>query len=747
MLKRPIFKPHYHVEVLEGEGVFVLSTARQTVLQGQLYERVVPLLDGRPLEDVCQGLGDQFSPARVFYMLNKLEQNGYLCELADTCPDEKAALWTARGLDPVAGTRHLATTTVEVITLGIDVEPLRSMLESLDVHLSEAADLEVVVTDHYLRKELSAFNRKALRCGRPWLLIKPVGSQVWVGPLFRPGKTACWECLARRIRSNHPIIGYLDSIRGEHGTPAFDRGSTPATLSVAWGLTAQVIVSWIAEGGESSLLEGKIQTLDLINLETRSHTLIRHPSCPVCGSVAGPTERPARPLILDSRRKTYTEDGGHRSLSPQETLDKYNYHVSPICGAVTILERSSPADDSVMHVYVSGNNMARDLDSFRNQKVDLRNSSYGKGTNALQAKASALCEGLERYSGVFQGDEPRRTACFQDLGDAAIHPNDCMLFSEEQYRGRDAWNAMCSIYTYIPRPFDPEREIEWTPAWSLTRQTARYLPTAFCYFNYPNVCNQDFCVSCSNGNAAGNTIEEAILQGVLELVERDSVGLWWYNRVRMPGVDLDSFDEPYLERLGTYLKKHQRDLWVLDLTSDLKIPVFAAISHRTKEPIEQIMFGFGAHLDPRIALLRAVTELNQMLVPLLTAPPDSIPAHLSDEETVEWLKSATLADQPFLIPRETSPRTSASYPRSWTDDLKEDLLICQSRVEELGLEMLVLDQTRPEIGMPVVKVIVPGLRHFWPRFAPGRLYDAPVRLGWIQAPLAEAELNPLPMFL
>lgn len=74
-------------------------------------------------------------------------------------------------------------------------------------------------------------------------------------------------------------------------------------------------------------------------------------------------------------------------------------------------------------------------------------------------------------------------------------------------------------------------------------------------------------------------------------------------------------------------------------------------------------------------------------------------------------------------------------------------MICQSRVEELGLEMLVLDQTRPEIGMPVAKVIVPGLRHFWPRFAPGRLYDAPVRLGWIQAPLAEAELNPLPMFL
>jgi oxazoline/thiazoline synthase len=49
--------------------------------------------------------------------------------------------------------------------------------------------------------------------------------------------------------------------------------------------------------------------------------------------------------------------------------------------------------------------------------------------------------------------------------------------------------------------------------------------------------------------------------------------------------------------------------------------------------------------------------------------------------------------------------------------------------------------------LPVAKVIVPGLRHFWARFAPGRLYDVPVRLGWISRPLAEEELNPVPMFL
>ena len=69
------------------------------------------------------------------------------------------------------------------------------------------------------------------------------------------------------------------------------------------------------------------------------------------------------------------------------------------------------------------------------------------------------------------------------------------------------------------------------------------------------------------------------------------------------------------------------------------------------------------------------------------------------------------------------------------------------RLEGKGLDVLVLDQTRAEIGLPVAKVIVPGLRHLWARFAPGRLYDVPVEMGWRDAPADESQLNPSPMFL
>jgi ribosomal protein S12 methylthiotransferase accessory factor len=374
--------------------------------------------------------------------------------------------------------------------------------------------------------------------------------------------------------------------------------------------------------------------------------------------------------------------------------------------------------------------------------------SAGKGTSDVQARASGLCEGLERYSGVFRGDEPRRRARLSELGGSAVAPADCLLFSARQYRERDARNATGSCFGFIPLPVDPEANLDWSPVWSLTRREVRYLLTAFCYYDYPQPAEQTHCVGCSNGNAAGNTLEEAILQGFLELVERDSVALWWYNRVRRPGVDLHSFGEPYLARLQVFLHGHGREFWALDLTADLGIPVFASMCRRTNGPPEQIVFGFGAHLDPKIALLRAVTEMNQMLSsPLLEPEGKETGDRTTDPLTAHWLATATTANQPYLLPADGPARTAASYPHAWADDLTEDVRVCQALVEQAGMEMLVLDQTRPEVGLPVAKVIVPGLRHFWPRFAPGRLYDVPVRLGWLPGPLAEEELNPIPMFL
>ena len=463
--------------------------------------------------------------------------------------------------------------------------------------------------------------------------------------------------------------------------------------------------------------------------------------------------------MLESRLKAVSRDNGYRVVVPEVTLKRYGHHVSPITGAVSMLERVGPAADTElgsandgtmpMHVYIAGQNLARRHRSLADLRGDLRNMSSGKGASDTQARASGLCEGLERYSGVFRGDEVRRRASARQLGSAAVPLNDCLQFSDRQYRERDVWNARKSHYNFVPVPLDSSAEVDWTAVWSLTLQEPRYLPTAFCYFNAPQPDGELICIGDSNGNAAGNTLEEAVLQGFLELVERDAVALWWYNRVKRPEVDLDSFADPYLDQVRVYLRERGRELWAIDLTSDLNIPVFASLSRETNGREERIVPGFGAHLDPHVALLRAVTEMNQMLTNLPEGTRPLGPGTpIDDEETLEWLRSATVDNQPYLLPDAAADRRSAkSYPRSWTDDVAEDIRMCQALVEGRGMEMMVLNQTRAEIGLPVVKVIVPGLRHFWARYAPGRLYDVPVRLGWLSAPTPEEELNPIPMFL
>jgi ribosomal protein S12 methylthiotransferase accessory factor len=79
--------------------------------------------------------------------------------------------------------------------------------------------------------------------------------------------------------------------------------------------------------------------------------------------------------------------------------------------------------------------------------------------------------------------------------------------------------------------------------------------------------------------------------------------------------------------------------------------------------------------------------------------------------------------------------------------LELDLAECRRLCRRNGLVLLALDLTRPGIGVPVARIVVPGLRPLWARFAPGRLYDVPVRLGWRRRRAAESALNPIPLMI
>jgi ribosomal protein S12 methylthiotransferase accessory factor len=176
---------------------------------------------------------------------------------------------------------------------------------------------------------------------------------------------------------------------------------------------------------------------------------------------------------------------------------------------------------------------------------------------------------------------------------------------------------------------------------------------------------------------------------------------------------------------------------VLDVTSDLGIPTFVAILHWMNDGQENIEFGSGAHFDSRIALLRTLTELNQFLSIGLMG------GGKGDKSSLDGITPLRLQDHPFLTPSgnpKVQPGPGSKFGRL---DTREQVTACVNLAKRAGLDFLVLDQTRPDIDVPVARVIVPGLRHFYRRFGPGRLYDVPVKLGWQDRPLSESELNPL----
>src|SRR5262249_22816267 len=278
------------IDVVPGEGVFLLSHSRHTLLHGRLYELVAPWLDGRTADEVCHRLRGEASPAEVYYALAQLERKDYLCEADEALPAGQAALWPSQRIAPGAAARRLAERPVVVRASGVEVGPFLDLLRSLHVRVAGDGPPDVVLTDSYLRGDLAACNAEALRSGRPWLLVKPGGRQIWVGPLFRPGETGCWECLARRLRSNSPVASYLEGRHGRAGVTAGGRAATPASLRVAWGLAAAAVAEWVVRG-ESPELDGKIQTLDLPTWRLQTHTLVRLGFCSACGRGTDPARR------------------------------------------------------------------------------------------------------------------------------------------------------------------------------------------------------------------------------------------------------------------------------------------------------------------------------------------------------------------------------------------------------------------------------------------------------------------------
>lgn len=721
---RPRLKRHLHA-VVSGNRVWLLSETGHRVLESPLLAALVPLIDGhRTAEEIADLARGTLRAIDVLHGLWQLEDAGYASLSADGTEDDGRGAWLdmagVPGEDAGAQARVRAVGVLDLLGNGAG-GVLSERLSAAAIAQSADAEFTVVLVDDYLAPALEDVNRRALAASRAWMLVKPVGAVVWIGPLFVPGETACWACLARRLRERD----VWTALGGGAERPRLSRARLEPALRMAIEMAVTETWKWAA-GVMPSPLAGRLATFDTRTFSCDTHVVVRQPTCAACGRE--PSAVPVPPA-LTSRKPIEAADGGYRCQPPGVIYERYKHHVSPITGIVDRVEPKAAADPDLVQIFTAPYTFARPLELANLPPVGgTRLRSAGKGMTAAQARTGALCEGAERYAGIFRGDEVRRSARAVDLGDAAVPPNSCMLFSDRQYAERDEWNDRALRFHWVPVPFDHERPIDWTAAWSLTEERFKYVPTAYCYYGYPARQQDAFCQADSNGSAAGGNLEEAILQGFLELVERDAVALWWYNRVRRPRVSLDSFEQPYFARLQRMYRDLDRDLAAIDITSDFGIPAFAALSFG-RESADDVLLGFGAHLDPSIALSRALTELNQFL-----------PAVIAGRK--RELFAGEVLEVGFLQDSSAAVRTRRDFPHAAPGDLLEAVRGCVRLAAARGLETLVVDLTRPDVGLPVVKVIVPGLRPFWARFADGRLYDVPPAMGWTATRLGEADLNP-----
>jgi len=731
----PQFAPNFTVYLLQPDVVCLYSEDRKFFLHGELYCALASLIGegGRSFAELARELGRNFPPDKIDEALKRLLDRRFILPSSPSSEGVVAAYWASLGLSPEIAETNLQKCRVRIQSLDVEgATEVGDALGELGVRVvKRSPNLTVTLVGDYLDPRLAELNIQHLSDHSSWLLVQPSGIFPLIGPVLSPGESACWTCLADRMKRNREIRGMLD--RGQARRLTVSPLAQQTFGQSAVQLAAVEIAKAIASGFRTELRD-HIISLDLLGLTIVKHYVAARPQCPSCGQKKlRNVKRAPVPIELVAGKKLVMTSGGYRTVSSRATVARFRKHVSPLTGVVSRLERIE-ADLPLNTNYYAAHNFSAPAKTVNELRAGLSGGSFGKGSTAEQGEASALMEAIERYSGIFQGDEIRVMKRFTDFpsGDA-IHPNDVLLFSDAQYDGAPAPMADPHEAASTPARFDPSARIEWSPVWSLRDQRFKYLPTSLLYFFYrgPGQINTD-----TNGCAAGNTLEEAIVQGFLELVERDAYAIWWYNRLQRSGVDLAQFNDSYARDLQTQLAEDGRRLWVLDITSDLGVPTFVAILHWIQNSQENIEFGSGSHFDPRIAMLRSLTELNQFLSIGLMG------GGTGEKSSLDGSTPLRLRDHPFLTPSDKPAAAFSVDSEFGRLDTREQVMACVRLVEQAGLDFLVLDQTRPDIDVPVVRVIVPGLRHFYRRFAPGRLYDVPIKLGLLDRAVAESDLNP-----
>ncbi|UAL08062.1 MAG: YcaO-related McrA-glycine thioamidation protein [Candidatus Methanogranum gryphiswaldense] len=381
-------------------------------------------------------------------------------------------------------------------------------------------------------------------------------------------------------------------------------------------------------------------------------------------------------MLQLNRCPKYSPGTGIRVVPPEETIQK----VLPMLSKAGMMEPEN---------ITATDNIGIPVYSIGRPNAPAGKYYNGKGPTEEQALASGLMEAMERYSAEQRDTDEVIYGTYAQAKDVGttIDPKDLIL--------------PINVLNYYL-----DSEIAWIEGYELFRGCPIWVPACAVFYPYYNDTDLQLFKYHTNGIATGNTIEEAILHSLLELIERDAWSIAEDKNIANADIIVEEDSIP-----GQLLKKFETvgtKIHLKDLTSDLGIPTIGAAADdiRTKDP-EMLTIGVGTHLNPEIACVRAITEVAQSRTThkhgmKINAQLQKTAVDLGYDK-IKQLNGVWYHDLENKIRLNDIPNLATPY-------VLDDIEVVLDRLMINGFDTVaIVDLTRDDVNVPCVRAVVPGL--------------------------------------